>query len=267
MEIATNWTKLLRKAVIVEGSQAAVARKLGLSPSTISHVMSGNYPADTGLVAEKVIQIYGSKNTMEESSIPDGYRKNALGHLVPLETIKDEDLARDEFVLEAIAKAKNISHVVTTFKLALADDMQAFLDLSAEKYGAKLGGARGNVTLTSFDGRYQLLRAVSDQLDFNETLQAAKALIDECLRKWTSDSRPEIRALIDDAFQVDKKGKINAKRILGLRKLKIDDPKWLRAMEAINDSLTVTGSRTYFRIYERDELGNYKQLALDFSGV
>lgn len=200
-------------------------------------------------------------------NIPDGYKKNSLGHLVPIETIKEEDLARDEFVLEAVAKARNISHVVTTFKLQLADDMQAFLDLAAEKYGATLGGARGNVTLTSFDGRYQLMRAVSDLLDFNETLQAAKALIDTCLREWTSDSRPEVRALIEDAFQVDKKGKINAKRILGLRKLNINDEKWRRAMEAISDSLTVTGSRTYFRLYERDEGGNYRQIPLDFSTV
>ncbi|MFA5718577.1 MAG: DUF3164 family protein, partial [Desulfobulbaceae bacterium] len=107
---------------------------------------------------------------------------------------------------------------------------------------------------------------VSDQLDFNEKLQAAKSLIDECLREWTKDSRSEIRALIDQAFQVDKKGRINAKRILSLRQLKIDDPTWQRAMEAIADAVTVVGSRVYFRIYERDEHGNYRQIPLDFSG-
>ncbi len=261
-----SWTRLLHQAVAAEGSMTAVARKLGYSTSTISRIMAGTYAADTGAVASKVTEIYGSFTTMNEN-IPDGYKKNGLGHLVPIEAIKEEDLARDEFVLEAIARANHISHVVTTYKLQLADDMQAFLDLAAEKYGATLGGVRGNVTLTSFDGKYQLMRAVSDLFDFNETLQAAKALIDSCLREWTSDSRPEIRALIDDAFQVDKKGKINAKRILGLRKLNINDEKWRRAMEAISDSLTVTGSRTYFRLYERDDGGNYRQIPLDFSTV
>lgn len=199
--------------------------------------------------------------------IPEGYRMNAAGHLVPVESIKEEDLLRDEFVRAMITEARILAGVVAEFKEKLSQEMQAFLDMSAAQYGATLGGAKGNVTLTSFDGRYQILRAVSDTLDFNEKLQAAKSLIDDLLREWTRDSRSEIRALIDSAFQVDKKGRINAKRILGLRSLKIEDPQWLRAMEAIADAITVTGSRVYFRMYERDDKGNYQQIPLDFSGV
>jgi len=199
--------------------------------------------------------------------IPEGYKMNAAGHLVPMEAIKVEDLLRDEFVRQMITEARLLAGVVAEFKEKLSQEMQAFLDMSAAQYGANLGGPRGNVTLTSFDGRFQILRAVSDTLDFNEKLQAAKALIDDLLREWTKDSRSEIRALIDSAFQVDKKGRINAKRILGLRSLKIEDPAWLRAMEAIADAITVTGSRVYFRMYERDKNGNYQQIPLDFSGV
>ncbi|MBV5329997.1 MAG: DUF3164 family protein, partial [Chlorobium sp.] len=91
------------------------------------------------------------------------------------------------------------------------------LDLSAEKYGVTLGGVKGNINLVSFDGRFKVLREVSERLDFDERLQAAKALIDECLREWTRDSGAEVRTLIEDAFQVDKKGRINTQRILGLR--------------------------------------------------
>ena len=199
--------------------------------------------------------------------IPEGDKMNAAGHLVPMEAIKVEDLLRDEFVRQMITEARLLAGVVAEFKEKLSQEMQAFLDMSAAQYGANLGGPRGNVTLTSFDGRFQILRAVSDTLDFNEKLQAAKALIDDLLREWTKDSRSEIRALIDSAFQVDKKGRINAKRILGLRSLKIEDPAWLRAMEAIADAITVTGSRVYFRMYERDKNGNYQQIPLDFSGV
>jgi len=204
---------------------------------------------------------------MTKIAIPEGYRQNAAGHLVPVESIKEEDLLRDEFVRSVIEEAKKLSAVVTAFKDRLGDEMQAFLDMSAEQYGAKLGGARGNVTLTSFDGRYQILRAVSDQLDFDERLQVAKSLIDDCLREWTKDSRAEIRALIDSAFQVDKKGRINSKRILALRNLKIEDGTWKRAMEAIADAIKVTGSRVYYRMYERDERGEYRQIQMDFSGV
>jgi len=259
------WQDLLLE-VIRNLGQAETARRLGISPAAVSLAANGKYPADPGNIADKIISTFGDE-TMTEEKVPEGYKRNGVGHLVPLETIKDEDLARDEFVLETIKEAKVIAALVADFKAKLAGDMQAWLDLAAEKYGAQLGGVRGNVTLTSFDGKYQVLRAVSDQFDFDEALQAAKALIDECLRDWTRDGDPRVRALIDDAFQVDKKGRINAKRILGLRKLKIEDEKWLKAMEAIGDSLTVVGCRTYFRFYVRDERGNYQQIQLDFSGV
>lgn len=199
--------------------------------------------------------------------IPEGYKMNAVGHLVPIESIKEEDLLRDEFVMEMIEGARALAEAVAGFKNIVAAEMQAFLDMAAEKYGARPGSSRGNVTLTSFDGRYQILRAVSDNIDFNENLQAAKSLIDDCLREWTKEGPAEVRALIDQAFQVDKKGRINAKRILGLRSLKIEHPVWQRAMEAIADAIMITGSRIYYRMYERDEKGNYQQIPLDFSGI
>lgn len=259
-----NWLNLLRKAVQAEGSQAAVAGKLGYSPATVSLVLNNSYTGSVEAIQEKVLAIYGGK-TMQ--AIPDGYMQNAVGHLVPVESIKEIDLARDEFVKELVKNAKELAATVTTFKERIAADMQAFLDLSSEKYGVTLGGAKGNISLVSFDGRFKVLRDVSERIDFDERLQTAKALIDECLREWTRDSGAEVRTLIEDAFQVDKKGKINTKRILGLRKLNIEHPTWQRAMEAIGDAVTVIGSCTYYRVYERDEKGEYRQLSLDFSAV
>ena len=261
-----DWLSLLRKAVRVEGGQAAVGRKIDYSGTTVSQVLGGTYNGSTDAIRDKVLEIYGGK-TMQDKPVPEGYKRNAVGNLVPIENIREIDLTRDEFVLGVIKKAEQISAMLAEFKRDLAGDIQAFLELSAEKYGADMGGARGNLSLVSFDGKHKVLRAVADRLEFDERLQAAKSLIDDCLREWTKDSRSEIRALIDNAFQVDKKGRINAKRILGLRQLKIDDPTWLKAMEAIGDALTVTGSCTYYRVYERDDKGEYQQVQLDFSGV
>jgi hypothetical protein len=261
-----DWRKLLRRAILVEGSQSKVAIKLGYSPATISQTVAGIYPGDTAGIAKKVMEVYGGK-LMNMKEVPSGYMVNGIGHLVPIESIKEIDLARDEFVKGVVAKAGEVSEILNQFKGQLAGDMQAFLELSAERYGADLGGARGNLSLTSFDGRYKVLRAVSERLDFDERLQAAKELVDACLREWSKDSGPELRTLIESAFQVDKKGRINAKRILSLRALKIEHPVWKQAMDAIADAVTVVGSSTYYRIYERDDEGNYNQISLDFSGV
>ena len=147
-------------------------------------------------------------------------------------------------------------------------DIEAFVALAAEKYGANLGGQKGNVTLMSFDGRYKLRRQIGENLTFDERLQAAKALIDDCIREWTTGSRTELQALINDAFQVDKEGRINTGRILGLRRLNIEDDRWRRAMDAISDSLQVSGTTAYFRLYERQGDGErYTSVPVDMAAI
>lgn len=198
----------------------------------------------------------------------DGYKKNAMGHLVPVEQIQPIDLARDELVMEKAAKIKAAQEQLRQLKAEIMGDIEAFVSLAAEKYEAQVGGQKGNVTLMSFDGRFKLRRQISENLSFDERLQAAKSLIDECIREWTQGSRTELQALINDAFQVDKEGRINTGRILGLRRLNIDDDRWHRAMEAISDSLQVTGTTAYFRLYERVGNGDrYVSVPLDMAAV
>lgn len=191
------------------------------------------------------------------------FKKDAQGRMVPVEMIKPIDLERDALVQGIVSKSLELSAVLGSFKRSVMGDVKAFIDLSAEQYGVKLGGKKGNVTLTSFDGEYRVLIAVDERLSFDERLQAAKALIDECIKEWTAGARSEIKVLIDSAFQVDKQGNINTGRVLGLKRLKIEDPKWLRAMEAIQDSVMVTESKEYIRIYRRNDKGEYNLVSLD----
>jgi len=111
-------------------------------------------------------------------------------------------------------------------------------------------------------------RRFMDNIRFDERLQAAKALIDECLTDWTEDGRDEIKVLIQDAFRVDQQGQVNTARVLGLRRHPFKDPRWTRAMEAIGDSLQVVGSSSYVRVYERvGQTDEYRQIALDLASA
>lgn len=201
----------------------------------------------------------------ESTPVPAGYMEDSQGRLVPKEMIKEADLVRNDLVMELFSKANQLAGVLGAFKAAAMDDIQAFVELSGEKYGAQLGGKKGNVTLFSYDGRLKLVRSIDDFITFDERLQAAKALIDECLKKWTVDSSAELRTIINDAFQVDKTGRINTNRVLGLRRLDIKDDTWLRAMQAISDSVQVISSKSYIRFYERQGDGSYRQLNLNIA--
>ena len=185
---------------------------------------------------------------MPSTIVPEGYMMNALGNLIAKENVTEFDIARTEFVQEKAAKIIAMHDALKALKHELLEDFSALIDLSNERYKVDIGKGKGNVGLCTFDGSLKLDRNVSDCISFNECLLAAKALIDECLREWTKDSESHVKTLVDHAFRVDKKGKINTAAVLSLRSLKIDDEKWKRAMDAINDSISVTNTSTYVRL-------------------
>lgn len=199
---------------------------------------------------------------------PEGYWIDAKGVLTPENLIKDIDRTRDGLVSDLIAKALEVNKALTEFKQSSFADIGAFVDLSANEYGVSLGGKKGNVTLYSYDGRYKIQRAMQDRIAFDERLQAAKVLIDECLSDWVEGAKPEIHAIINRAFQTEKEGEVNTGAVLALRRLEINDERWRKAMLAIGEAVQVVGSRSYIRIYERiGDSDQYRPVSLDISGV
>ncbi len=200
--------------------------------------------------------------------IPEGYWVDPKGNLIPDANVKAIDKLRDETVRRIWALAEALHQEMKTFKSISFDDVAAFVQISADQYGAKIGGNKGNVQLLSFDGSLKIQRNIADHINFDERLLAAKHLIDECLKEWTADGRDEIKAIINSAFNVDKKGEISTTKILGLKRIEINHPKWLEAMQAISDSINIAGSKSYLRFYKRnDETGEYIPMSLDLATI
>ncbi|EBG7271705.1 DUF3164 family protein, partial [Salmonella enterica] len=145
-------------------------------------------------------------------SAPEGYWIDARGVMTPADMVKPIDKDRDALVGEIIERALPLHKGLTEFKQSVFADTQAFRELSGELYGAKVGGEKGNMTFYSWDGVWKVNVAIAERLAFDERLQAAKALIDECLKDWMEGSRPEVISLIDEAFQVDKEGEVSTSR-------------------------------------------------------
>ncbi|MBI9092282.1 MAG: DUF3164 family protein [Desulfobacterium sp.] len=195
------------------------------------------------------------------------YMTDPQGRLVPIDLVKEIDKSRDGLVHWLVKNAKDLQERMVTFKKDSMSEVKAFVDLSARDWDVELGGKKGNLTLMSFDARYKVQLQVAEFMVFDEQLKVAKEMIDQCINKWTEGSRSEIKALINDAFQVDKEGRINTKRILSLRRLDIKDELWLRAMDAITSSLKVVGSKEYIRIYERDKNDQWHPISLDLAAL
>lgn len=204
----------------------------------------------------------------EQTVIPAGYWQDAKGALIPEHMIRPIDRERDDLVHELVKKAQELSALLGEYKRCSFADIAAFIQLSAEQYNANIGGKKGNVTLYSFDGKYKVVRAISETISFDERLQAAKALIDTCLRDWTASASDELKAIVKSAFDADKQGNISTGRVLALRRLDIKDERWLQAMAAIGEAIQVIGSKSYIRVYERiGDTDQYRPIPLDLAAV
>jgi len=193
------------------------------------------------------------KAVYEASGIPAGYMRDAQGRLVPVDNIKEIDLVQNALVRDLFAKVQTQSRKLAALKAEILDEIEAFMELCSEQYGVKRGGGKGNVSLVSYDGTRRIMRAMEERLTFGPQLQAARDLIEECLADWTSEARSEVQTIVQDTFRADSQGRLSTARVLGLRRLNIQDARWLQAMQAIADSVQVIGKTTYVRAYQRTD--------------
>lgn len=192
------------------------------------------------------------------------------GELIALSAVKPEHIEEDELVRRLTAKAAVINQQLAQFRTEVFDDVIALRDLLAEKYGVKRRGTKGNITLSTVDTSLRLTIQVSDTLSFGPELEIAKEIIDGCIRRWAEGSSDNIRALIDQAFQVDKAGKLNTDRILALKRLNIVDEtgQWEKAMTVISDAVRVMSSKEHARFYSVDSAtGDAQRIALDLANA
>lgn len=196
------------------------------------------------------------------------YMPRADGAMVPIELVKDADRLRDQLVRELIAEAEAESARLGAFKARVFANVEAFLEMIAENYGAKArpGGDKGNVSLKSFDGTQQLQIQIANLITFDDAgVNACKLLADECLTEWTADSMAEVRAIVADAFKL-KDGRLNRSKLLGLFRYEFKDPRWVRAMEALREAIQVDGSKAYARFSRRPSPeADWRNVSLDFA--
>lgn len=196
------------------------------------------------------------------------YMQDATGKLVPLSRVKATDLLIDETVRKMIGFAVDLNEQIARFRGHCFDDVGSLQALLAQEYGAALGGPKGNTTLTSIDGTMKVTIKVADLIVFGPELQAAKKLVDECLAEWGEGAGDELRAVVNNTFDVDKEGQINRTSLFSLMRLAIEEPRWVRAMDALRDSIRVIGSKVYIRFHRRDAPdGPWKAVTIDLAAA
>ncbi|PZU93141.1 MAG: sulfate transporter [Chelatococcus sp.] len=197
----------------------------------------------------------------------DKFMRDPKGNLIGLGQIKPQRLLEDEMVRKVMRFATDLSAQIARFKGHTFEDLAAFQSLLEQQYGAKAGGPKGNVTFSTFDDSMRVEVKIADQIAFGPELQAAKRLVDECLKEWGADSHEALRSLVNRVFSVEKEGQINRGELFSLLAMEIEDKRWQSAMDAIRDSIRVIGTKAYLRFRVRDEQGALSTVTIDLAAA
>ncbi|MDC7250326.1 MAG: DUF3164 family protein [Sphaerochaetaceae bacterium] len=182
--------------------------------------------------------------------------------------IRIDKQLEDETVNKWVERANELAQQIKQFKLDMYAECYLFDEVVRSDYDAKpVITAKGNMTLTSFDGTKKVEIKVNKLINFDHKLKYAKEKIDEWFAEKTADADDDLKTIIDKYFDV-KGDKVDVRQILGLKQLNINHPLWNEAMKIIDESITIAGTKSYIRFKERvnGEIdGVEKTLNLDFS--
>jgi hypothetical protein len=199
-----------------------------------------------------------------------GWWFNYKGEAVHPDMVKVTDKIKDELIDEQIKKALNVRDTIASFRKDVENRVEAYFLLLLQEYGVdeKRRSKKGNLTLENFSATAKIEIRISETLSFDEKLQIAKMKVDEYLEDKTKDADPEIRILITKAFEVDKEGKIDAKKIFALKSYNIQDHRWKEAMSIIEEAKKIVSTKPYIRFYERENIDKpYRLIALNIADI
>lgn len=273
-----NYSSIRQLTDVLDGDRRKITRYLiALCSIGMVDLVNGKYKViknvDLLLVGSKIDKEILKKLKDKECEFIEGVimgRKekmlyDANGREYPAKILDPHIVKRDTVVNRLMGKALRLHDKIESEKLKIAEDIDKYLNQTAQKYGEEW---KGNAELVSFDGRYKVEVRHREHIDFSEKLQIAKHKIDDCLKRWSEDSNINLQAVIKEAFQVDKKGEIAKSRILGLRRYNIKDKQWQQAMDLIDEAIQVTSTKQYIAFYERESKDKpFRLVSLNFSAL
>lgn len=193
------------------------------------------------------------------------------GTEIPYNRTTTSERLKEKYAFALLSDAEAINQKAAEFKAKITDLVQEVIEAARAENNVKLEG-KGNYTWYNFNRTIKIEVNVNEQISFDElTIESAKEKLMELIRHNISGD-DFIISIVEDAFQTSK-GKLDPKKILGLRrhteriknaKLKAE---WSDIMTLIDKSISRPNSKTYFKVWKKDEEGKYKGVELNFSAL
>lgn len=149
-------------------------------------------------------------------------------------------------------------------------------DLSMEAYDAFMKAkdskraTKGNFTWYNFNRSIKIEISISESIKFDDlTISAAKEKFDRFLEENVTSKNDFVKPMILDAFQTQRNAQLDTKRVLGLIRyeVKIKNQLFTDAVKLIQESIRRPKSKTYYRVWVKDESGAYQNIELNLSSI
>lgn len=200
--------------------------------------------------------------------VKDGKWIDESGTDVPVEYITTGMRLRERNAAQLLRGAKEVSRKLDEFKKLMEKLCGDVYRKAMEEYKAKPDG-KGNFTWFNFDRSIKIEVSISERIDFDDlAIKASKEKLDAFLSENIDSKMEFVKDLVIDAFSTSR-GKIDSKKVMQLMKYrtKISHPLFQEAINILTDGIRKPGSKTYFRIWERDESNTYNLIDLNFSSI
>lgn len=201
----------------------------------------------------------------------DGIWIDESGTQIPYNRTTASERLKEKNAFSILTEAEAIHKKQVEFKEKMIKLVDEVIEAARQENSVKLEG-KGNYTWYNFDRSIKIEVNVNELIKFDEiTIESARERLMELIRKnITGDDF--IISIVEDAFQTSR-GKLDPKKILGLKRhterIKSASIKaeWSDIMVLIDKSISRPNSKTYFKVWKKNETGEYKPIELNFSAL
>jgi hypothetical protein len=193
--------------------------------------------------------------------------KDAKGVEVPYTRTDALERLREKNAAILHKEALELEKRIAAFKLKTLDLHREVVEANAKKHEVDLSKSKGNHTWFDFARTVKVEADMQEKVQLDDMKVAAAHEKLMALLKDTVKSEVEfLPELINSAFE-NTKGQLDTRKVLSLLgyRRKVKHALFQEAMDLIESSINVAGTKQYFRISELMPDGSYRNINLNFS--
>jgi hypothetical protein len=178
------------------------------------------------------------------------------------------ELGRDSVVENMVARAREISEILKSFKTELNIVFEEHSE-KLQKYGAIRSNSKGGFKLEHSNKEMKAVRTRSTKPDWDERSGKALTLLADFMQDTIKKKDVKLYEILKTFIQRNDKGELEYSKVMSLlaHRDKYSDPRWVEGLKLIEESYSITLRGYGFDFFEKDSLGKWERVELNFPAI